>query len=160
MDRNLRTLSFLLCVALLLFSVVSTNVAQSRRFPGNKEARPYTRDLQTIDKVELLKLKKEGDLWQGQIEFSKTVEGAEAQKIASLWRTQTYYPNSAICHFPGYGIKFFSDGKLLMYATLCWECNNIGFQTPDLKKTQGFGGEDKKGQALLTVFRSAFPERH
>lgn len=143
---------------LFIICVAAAYLGQSRPFPGNKEARPYTLDLQSVDKVELLKLKKDGDLWRGQIESTKTVEGSEAQEIASLWRSQTYYPNSAICHFPGYAIKFFSNEKLLVYATLCWECRNIGFQTPDLKQTQGFGGEDKKGQELLKVFRSAFPD--
>ncbi len=133
-------------------------VAQSRRFLGNEEAKLFTRNLPTVDKVELLKLKKNGDLWNGEIESSKMVEGVEAQKTASLWRTQNYLPDSAICHYPGYAIKFYFKDKLIAYATLCWECNNISFETPNLKRTQGFGGRDKKGQQLLQVFHTAFPE--
>ena len=133
-------------------------VAQSRRFLGNEEAKLFTRNLPTVDKVELLKLKKNGDLWNGEIESSKMVEGVEAQKTASLWRTQNYLPDSAICHYPGYAIKFYFKDKLIAYATLCLECNNISFETPNLKRTQGFGGRDKKGQQLLQVFHTAFPE--
>lgn len=112
-----------------------------------------------IDKVELFKLKREGDLWNGDIESSQTVEGPEAQKIASLWRTQTFLPYSATCHLPGYALKFFAQDKLIVYATLCWECDNIRFHTPNLTRTQGFGGRDRKGQQLLGVFRAAFPEK-
>lgn len=108
--------------------------------------------------MELLKLPP-GDVWNGEIEASKTVEGAEAQKIASLWRRQTFLPYSAICHMPGYAVKFYVRDKLIVYASLCWECNNIGFHTPKLKGTQGFGGRDKNGQQLLAIFRAAFSEK-
>ncbi len=139
----------IVCAALI-------TVAQSR-FPGNKEAKPYTVNLQSVDKVELLELQRKGDVWNGGIKSTKTLEGVEAQKVASLWRSQTYLPYSAICHLPAYAIKFYSQDKLLVYATLCWECDNIRFKTPDLTQTQGFGGGDKKGQRLLGVFRKAFP---
>ena len=158
MNRKLDNLGCLICCLLLMLLSASTSPPQSRRFSGNKEAKPYTQNLPAVNKVELLKLKKRGDLWEGEIESSKMIEGSEAQKIASLWRRQTYYPYSAICHFPGYAIKFYSREKLIAYATLCWECNNIGFEMPDLKRTQGFGGKDRKGQQLLQVFRTAFPE--
>ena len=142
-------------VGLVLF-VGLTCAAQSQGFHGNPEVRPYTVDLQPVDKVELLKLKKIGDLWHGEIEATKTVAGPEAQKIATLWRTQNYFPYSAVCHFPGYAIKFHSGEKLIMYATLCWECNNIAFKVPDLKGSQSFGGYDRKGRRLLKIFRAAF----
>ena len=155
MRRNLIIFGSLL----LALCVASTQLAQSRRFAGNKEARAYTRDLQAIDKLELLKLKKDGDLWNGEIESTKTVEGADAQTIAALWRSQTYLPYSAICHFPAYGIKFYAKSKLVVFATLCWDCDNIAFETPFINRTQGFGGKDKKGQALLDVFRTQFPDK-
>jgi hypothetical protein len=159
MTRRLMNVVCLSSCAVLILCAASASFAQSRRFPGNKEAEPYTRDLVQIDKVELLKLKRQGDLWNGEIEASKTVEGPEAQKIASLWRTQTFLPHSAICHMPGYALKFYAQEKLIVYATLCWECDNIRFQTPKLTRTQGFGGADKHGQQLLGVLRAAFPEK-
>jgi hypothetical protein len=158
-NRKLISVGCLLSCTIFIFCAASASPAQSRRFLGNKEAEAYTRNLEPVDKVELLKLKKNGDLWKGEIESIKTVEGHDAQKIASLWRTQTYLPDSAICHFPGYALKFYAQDKLIVYATLCWECDNIGFQTPKLTRTQAFGGRDKKGQQLLGVFRAAFPEK-
>lgn len=158
MGRRLINIGCFLFCSVLILCTASTSFAQSRRFVGNKVAKPYTRDLMPIDKVELLKLKG-GEVWNGEIEASKTVEGHEAQKIASLWRTQTFLPHSAICHMPGYALKFYVEDKLIVYATLCWECDNIGFQTPKLTRTQGFGGNDKYGQQLLGIFRAAFPEK-
>jgi len=159
MRRSVKTIGLLFGLLGLSWVSSSAPYAQSPRFPGNKEARPYTRDLQPIDKVELLKLKKAGDLWNGEIASTETVDGIEAQKIATLWRTQTYRPFSSICHFPAYALKFYANDRLIVYATLCWDCDNIGFETPHLNATQGFGGKDKKGQALLNVFRAAFPEK-
>jgi len=158
MNRKLIHLGCLFSCSVLILFTASASSAQSRRFSGNKEAKPYTRNLAPIDKVELLKLKS-GDVWNGEIEASKTIEGPAAQKIASLWRTQTFLPHSAICHMPGYALKFYSQDKLIVYATLCWECDNIRFETPTLERTQGFGGGDKKGQQLLGVFRAAFSEK-
>ena len=149
------------CLTLLLLltvAIVPINSGQSRRFQGRKEVLPFTRNLPAIDKVELLKLKTEGDLWRGEIEANKILEGAEAQNLASLWREQTYTPYMAACHNPAYGIKLFSGEKLLVYATLCWDCNNIGFITPKISGTQSFDGRGKKGQQLLQIFRAAFPE--
>jgi len=108
-----------LCCLLLLTTVSIVSNGQSPRFTGNKEAKPYTYSLPDIDKIELLKLKKIGDIWDGSIEATKTVEGDEARRIAALWRTQKYLPYSASCHLPAYAIKFYSEGKVLAYATLC-----------------------------------------
>jgi hypothetical protein len=142
---------------LLLLTAMSTvSNGQSPRFTGNKEAKPHTYILPDIDKVELLKLKKIGDLWDGSIEATKIVEGDEARRIASLWRTQRYLTYTASCHLPAYAIKFYSSGKVLVYASLCWDCDNIDFINPKLKDTQGFDGKGKKGQQLLEVLTRAF----
>jgi len=44
----------------------------------------YTQNLADVDKVELLKLKLRGDLWDGEIEATKIIEGEQAKKIAAL----------------------------------------------------------------------------
>ncbi len=143
---------------LLMICIVPISSGQSRRFQGRAEVLPLTRNLPAIDKVEILKFRAEGDLWRGEIETSKTLKGAEAQNLASLWRQQSYNRGMAACHNPAYGIKFFSGEKLLVYASLCWDCNNIGFTAPRINGTQSFDGRGKKGQQLLKVFRTAFPE--
>jgi hypothetical protein len=65
-------------------------VGRAPRFRGRKQFLPYTRNLPTIDKIELLKLKLKDDRWDGEIAAGRVLKGAEAQKLASLWRRQTY----------------------------------------------------------------------
>ena len=142
-----------------IFSITFFVFGQSRDYQGNSEAKRFTRDLPAVDKVELLKLEKKGDSWTGKIEASKTLKANEAQKFAKLWRQQNYEPISAICHLPAYAVKFYAKDKLLTYATLCWDCNNIAFEEPRLDKTQGFAGDGSKGQKLLQIFKGAFPEK-
>jgi hypothetical protein len=125
-----------------------------------KEAAPFTKKLSSIGKIELIKLKVKGDLWDGSsIEGIQIVEGKKAEEIASLWRTQDYEYDASACHFPAYAIKFYAKDKVILYATLCWQCNNICFRTPKMKRCQGFEGKSGKGARLLKVFTDAFSER-
>jgi hypothetical protein len=143
---------------LLLLSVVPVSVAQPRRFMGRKEFLPYTRNLPAIDRVELLKLEMKNDQWDGEIESRKVLQGTKAQRVASLWRKQTYDQSDSACHEPGYAIKFYSRRRLLVYATVCWACDNMFFITPKLNRTQNFEGGNKLGEQLYEVFRLAFAE--
>src|SRR3982074_959074 len=96
---------------LLILCVVIASEGRPRRFMGHKEFLPYTRNLPAIDKVELLKLTlkddhRNGEHWYGEIDATKVLRGTEAQKIASLWRNQTYTPNISACDEPAHAIKF------------------------------------------------------
>jgi hypothetical protein len=150
------TLCRLAITLLLIACAVTYASGQSRRFTGRKEYLPYTRNLPKVDRVEILKLKLAGDAWNGDILATKVLEGAGAQKVASLWRRQTYTSALAACHNPAYAIKFYSRGRLLAYASVCWSCNNIFMITPNLKMTQSFRGYDKKGEQLSDLFDAAF----
>ena len=101
--------------------------------------------LPRIDKAELFKLKKHGDLWHGEIERETSLVGIEAQDVARLWRAQSFSSDSPICHNPGYAIKFYVGDVQIVYATLCWECDNIEFLTPQLDKYVGFDAQGVKG---------------
>lgn len=85
------------------------------------------------------------------------VEGPEAQAIASLWRTQRYISFTADCHVSSYGIKFYARGKLILYASVCWERDIIAFLEPRFGFMQGFDGKSRKSKELLEVFSKAFP---
>jgi hypothetical protein len=141
---------------LLVLCIVPGVVGRTPRFPGRKEFLPYTRNLPVIDKIELLKLELKDDRWDGEIAASKVLKGAEAQKVASLWRRQTYTSSLAACHEPAYAIKFYSQERLIAYASVCWSCNSIFFITPNLHRTQSFAGGNKKGEQLSEIFRLAF----
>ena len=141
---------------LLVLCIVPGVVGRTPRFRGRKEFLPYTRNLPAIDKIELLKLKLRDDRWDGEIAASKVLKGAEAQRVASLWRRQTYTSSLSACHEPAYAIKFYSRERLIAYASVCWSCNSIFFITPNLHRTQSFAGGNKRGEQLSEIFRLAF----
>jgi hypothetical protein len=116
----------------------------------------YTRRLPRVDKVELQKVQS-GEIGIRSIVSVKTVEGKQANAIATLWRTQNFRSRSAACHQPAYAIKFYAHGKLLLYASLCWDCDNIDFIEPTLNASQGFNGSSRKGQALLALLQRSLP---
>lgn len=52
------------------------------------------------------------------------VTGAEAQRLAELWRALP--PGGQMrCHAPPFGLRFFAGDKLLCEASICWRCNTI-----------------------------------
>jgi hypothetical protein len=158
MSRKKRLHHRFVLTLLLVLCIVHGAEAQSRRFMGHREFRPVTRNLPAIERVELLKLKIEDNRWYGKIEAVKSLQGAEAQKVAALWRRQTFNQNMGVCHEPNYAIKFYAKGRLLAYASICWSCNNIYFITPKSKRTQSFAGYDSRGEQLSEIFRLAFAQ--
>jgi hypothetical protein len=158
MSHENKLKSHLTLALLLLLSVLSVAEARPRRFMGRKEFLPYTRNLPAIDKIELFELKQKDDQWTDEILATRVFKGAEARKIASLWRGQNYNQHVSACHQPAYAIKFYAHDKLLVYASVCWSCNNIRFMTPQLDGEQNFAGGDKRGEQLSEVFRLAFVE--
>jgi hypothetical protein len=155
---NRRRVVILFLVSTLMLCLVTGIMGRAPRFHGRKQFLPYTRNLHAVDKVELFKLELKDDHWDGQVTASKVLRGAAAQRVASLWRRQTYTSNLSACHEPAYAIKFYSRGKLIAYASVCWSCNSIFFITPNLQRTQSFDGGDKRGEELSEVFRLAFIE--
>lgn len=159
MHRQTPTRLQLVVVAFVFLCSNGTASAQHRRYRGQKEYLPYTRNLPHIDRVELFKLKlNREDEWDGGIIASKTLYHARAQKLASLWRRQSYNDRQSACHNPGWAIKFYTRRKLLAYATVCFSCNNISMITPHLATRQNFGGYEPIGEQLEQMFSAAFAE--
>ena len=148
-------LTFLLVLSIVP-DMVGRTVGETPRFRGPKEFLPYTSNLPRIDKIELLELELKDDRWNGKVAASKVLKGAEAQKVASLWRRQTYTSSLSACHEPGYAIKFYFRERLIAYASVCWSCNSIFFITPNLHRTLSFAGYNERGEQLSEIFRLAF----
>src|SRR6185295_14703884 len=112
----------------------------------NRKTLPYTKRLPPVDRVELALIGDQGEMGTiRSIAAVKIVEGAQARSIASLWRSQTFDHNySAGCHEPPYAIKFFSQGKVVLYASICWACSNIVILEPQLAG-QGFNSNGRAG---------------
>jgi hypothetical protein len=145
------------CVLMFLFCASAASVAQPRSLTKKHIAR-YLRRLPAVDKIELVKFKHDEDAQDHQIERSTFIEGAVARRIATLWRTQSYGPDMSACHFPAYGVRFYSKTRPIVYATVCWACNNILFFDPDFKGGLHFDGDYKNGRQLLEIFKGAFLE--
>jgi hypothetical protein len=117
-----------------------------------------TKKLPAIDKVKMVKVIP-AEIGIKSVVAKKTIKGKEAEVFAALWRSQTFLPYSTECHAPGFVVKLFSKGNLIVEASLCWECNTIDFFTPQLSGAfyQGFQGDNKKGQEMLDFLKKAFP---
>jgi len=85
---------------------------------------PYLPD---IDAVDVLDLGGNFPSMSGDLIISSrivTVEGELAQQIAHLWRQLT--PGmSARCQMPPFGLRFYVKEKLVLQASMCWECHNM-----------------------------------
>jgi hypothetical protein len=115
-----------------------------------------TTRLPAIDKIELQEVEA-NELWIKRVVATKTIQGPEAQAVARLWRSQKYSVTGDACHRPVYAIRFYSQGKSIAYASLCWECKNIFFIEPNINDAPGFAANGTRGRQLLAVFKKAFP---
>lgn len=136
----------LLCMTLIGIAQTKTGDSMS----------PYTKQLPTIDKVELQKVS--GIERIDKINATKILTGKEAQAIATLWRELEYGGIGAACHEPAYAIKFYAKEKAILYVSVCYSCQNIEFLEPAQKNHLGFGAKSKKGRVLLRAFQKAFPD--
>jgi hypothetical protein len=138
----------LLCLMLI--------VAGSAKSGRDSSVVGLTSKLPAIDKIELQDVEA-NELWIKRVVATKTIEGREAQSVARLWRSQNYSGMGYACHNPMYAIKFYSQGKSIAYASLCWECKNIRWVEPGGVATIGFAANGTRGRQLLAVFKKAFP---
>jgi hypothetical protein len=123
----------------------------------NREAVPYTVRLPAVDRVEL-EAYEVAEMDIKSVKATKVLEGAEARAFAALWRRQDYKPGSAACHYPFVGVKFYSKGRLIAHASVCWMCDNIDFLTPRLRHRQSFVGGSRRGKELGAAFARAFKQ--
>jgi hypothetical protein len=157
----------LLVSLLLILSSANISIAQGIdpmfrkiRLEVNRKARPNTSLLPPVSKVELLevgRLTVDGEM--ASIKSSKLIEGLPARRIASIWRSQSWdHKYRADCHVPAYAIKFYAGDKLILYTSICWKCSDVEFLGPGPLGAQGFNAKNRKGRALLRIFKEAFPQ--
>src|SRR4030095_8370124 len=112
--------------------------------------------LGAIDRVEVLSID-DGGQDIGPINGIKTLKGAQAQRVATIWRKQKLVgPSGAACHQPPYAVKFYSGGKVVLHASVCWGCSNISFIVPWREYRVKFLADSTNGQLLYETFRKAF----
>ena len=84
-------------------------------------------ELLDIDTLDVLDLGGEIPKMSGDLMISSRlifVEGELVQQVASLWR-QLKPGESARCHMPPFGLRFYFKEKLILQAFLCWACDNM-----------------------------------
>jgi hypothetical protein len=83
------------------------------------------------------------------------VVGDLAQQIANFW--QQLPPGEQFrCHIPPFGLRFYSNGKLQLQASICWECNNIFGDLEGNNFSYEFDGQHQISQALLEICKKVY----
>lgn len=118
-----------------------------------------TQRVAPIDSAEILRLSREVSIVDGRVEVKKTniavrqIQGVGAQQIAILFR-QLPFGNQARCHFSPFALRFFRDGEELLYASICWDCNNIWITENGVHKYAEFDADAEVSQQLLRLIES------
>jgi hypothetical protein len=145
---QLRAMCFAITILLATHSTIQAEKPESFKIPKREN----------IDKVELLSITTEKGSIIKEVTGSKSLEGKDASKVVYIWRKQKIYPNTAsACHNPPYAIKFYSGKSLVLFASICWLCNDMRFIVPESDHWLGFDGESLSGKELRRVFEEAFP---
>ena len=148
---------------------------QLRKYPeADAAARPYTRDLPPVTRVEIyalggasaksprrLKSRQGGfpirpyKLCQ-EITAHRTLTGAEAEEVAAAWRKlRVAMGYQMMCHFPVVGLRFYGGqkGQLLLETSVCFGCQN--FYVKD--GWFGFDAKHATGQEFAALTRRLLP---
>ena len=87
------------------------------------------------------------------VDATKVIEGQEVQEIVRAWRQQRFAGYSAAaCHQPPYAIRFYSRGKVVLFASLCWMCQNVTFLVPEEKGWIRFDAGSNEARRLREIF--------
>ena len=109
--------------------------------------------LANIDVVEVLDLRgKFPSISNGLITSSRIVkvEGDLAQQIANLWR-QLSPGQSARCHIPPFGLRFYSQNQVVLQASMCWECDNMYIYKQGTRSLYGLNLDQPPAHQLLAL---------
>jgi len=153
-----------LFLILVLQTLLGAQAGHAEPLPKSWEAQhwreigPYTYNLPDPDVVELhlFEPTPEGvdavDPATAKIADTKRFTGAEAKRIARLWRNQDWMGFGAACHEPAYGITFYRGDKKLFFGSICFNCMNVYIYT-DHSDTAGFNREGRSYPQLRKLFK-------
>lgn len=109
--------------------------------------------LPKIDEVEVLELKGKMARISNNLVISNRivkVEGELAEQIASLWR-KLKSGESARCHIPPFGLRFYFKENVVLQASICWECNNMYLYQGDSCLLYGIDLKQSSAKALFDL---------
>ena len=154
MNTNKYLLKSVALLSLMIVPAISVQAQANKRKSQVSFRAPILRN---IDKVELMSIESRmGDVEK--VDATKIVEGQDARNIFAIWRKQKFTGYSAAaCHQPPYALKFYSKGKVVLFATVCWACHNVTFIVPDTKHWVDFKSDAQAAKLLREIFEKAFP---
>ena len=113
--------------------------------------------LPNIDVVEVLDLGGEfPSISAGFINSSRNtkIEGELAQTIVNLFRQLTP-GESARCHIPPFGLRFYFNKQLVLQASICWECDNMYIWKDDNRLLYGLNLQQPSSKHLLALLKDS-----
>ena len=173
----LRPYLIVICVIVLLIGLlvlVGTQVTVEQRVVSasvrgvmataadEKILLPFTANLPSVDQVEIESIESNPGGIPTKVLATLSLKGERATEFGNLWKSQQYaFGLVGMCHQPGYRIRFYSQGSLLVETTVCFDCENILFRKPWSSQFYGasFAAKTSNGQKLRSYLADLFP-RH
>jgi hypothetical protein len=95
-------------------------------------------------------------------EFMKSADSAPrvrcdastAATIADAWRSLPA-GDSARCHTPPIGLRFFCNSRLCLEASVCWQCHNFYATIGEKQTLVGFERDSEGANRLLKLVQQA-----
>lgn len=90
---------------------------------------------------------------------SVILSGQQVEEFLAMWSRQKVAMNmQALCHYPTYGFRFYSEQDLVTETSLCWFCSNYFFRSTDGGYGwAGFDPSSSESKELLTFCDSLLP---
>jgi hypothetical protein len=85
-------------------------------------------------------------------------EELEKLKGSLVLLTKNQSGEQALCHYPGFGIRLYSDKTLIFETSICFKCNN--WQLPVLSgHTWASLPDENTSKELLQALKTLFPDQ-
>ncbi|HET6409249.1 MAG TPA: hypothetical protein VFG14_15285, partial [Chthoniobacteraceae bacterium] len=88
----------------------------------------------------------------------KMLKGDDARLVMNIFLGLPTHERYALCHNPGYGLRFRGKGRLIFETTVCWECENLTIPIGVFGSAyRGFEGDSQNSKHLLETLKSHVP---
>ncbi len=122
------------------------------------------RDSLTPDSIDLLRIVEDdsgdfqtGEHWRFRVTSRTRLENKEKEDVFRLWNS---LPDgeTARCHIPKFGLRLNYKDRESVYASICWECNNLYLRKDKEFVFCQFDAKDKNSLILLDTFKEKLGE--
>jgi hypothetical protein len=87
----------------------------------------------------------------------RTVRGLEALRLAAHWRNLSFGGDGALCHEPGFVLRFYLGPWKRAELTTCWKCSNLAVPAVFWESYLEFDALSTNGLALLEELKRIAP---